>query len=269
MLVKDGQEKVALNWDVTSDDYIIHRRGYPGSFFRLIRQFGIGMPWQQILDIGTGTGALAFPLARQHSFVTGVDISPGQIATARRMAEKDGLDIRFIVAPAEDIDLGNERFDVITASMCWDYFDRQRILKMIGNYLHRDGVLMLSHIIWKSDSSDIVRATEELVSHFNRSFLGFHSEERVAHWGVIPEWSAKSFQLQTYHRYTENIAFTHKSWRGRFRASKWIGAALSEDDTRAFDSELQRILNRTVPEKFFVPHNIVVQIFRRNNPRFV
>lgn len=53
-----------------------------------------------ILDIGTGSGAIAVSLARlvSNASVTAVDISPEAVETARDNAENNGTDIVFVIA---------------------------------------------------------------------------------------------------------------------------------------------------------------------------
>ena len=106
-----------LNWDQTSEDYSKSRPGYPDSYFLLLQGLGIGLKNQDILDIGTGTGALALPFAKQGAHVTGVDISRGQIEAAKTLASQKKLNVRFIVAKAEETGLPGRSFDVITSSM--------------------------------------------------------------------------------------------------------------------------------------------------------
>ena len=117
---------VTLNWDQTSEDYSKYRPGYPDDYFLLLQKLGIGLKNQDILDIGTGTGALALPFAKQGAHVTGVDISKGQIEAAKTLASQKKLNVRFIVAKAEETNLPDKSFDVITASMCWGYLDQKR-----------------------------------------------------------------------------------------------------------------------------------------------
>lgn len=102
-----------LNWDQTSEDYSKYRPGYPASYFLLLQELGIGLKNQDILDIGTGTGALALPFAEQGAHVTGVDISTGQIEAATILASQKKLNVRFIVAKAEETGLPDKSFDVI------------------------------------------------------------------------------------------------------------------------------------------------------------
>src|SRR5258708_39188640 len=57
-----------------------------------------GIRW---LDVGTGTGALALRAARAGADVTGIDLAPKLIDTARRLAAAEGLAARFQVGRAE------------------------------------------------------------------------------------------------------------------------------------------------------------------------
>jgi SAM-dependent methyltransferase len=57
-----------------------------------------GVRW---LDVATGTGALALLAARGGADVSGVDLAPKLIETARRLAAEEGLAIRFEVGDAE------------------------------------------------------------------------------------------------------------------------------------------------------------------------
>jgi SAM-dependent methyltransferase len=69
------------------------------------------------LDVGTGTGALAILAARRGADVTGVDLAPRLIETARRLAEADGVDARFEVGDAEALPFGAASFDVVSSAM--------------------------------------------------------------------------------------------------------------------------------------------------------
>jgi ubiquinone/menaquinone biosynthesis C-methylase UbiE len=75
------------------------------------------MPLQsgmKVLDIGCGTGRHAIALAAKGIVMTGLDISSGQLAEARKKAELAGVAVRFIQADAADFTLA-EQFD---AAIC-------------------------------------------------------------------------------------------------------------------------------------------------------
>ena len=249
-----------LDWSPTSRDYLEHRPGYPDSFFRLLQQQGIGLAGQDILDLGTGTGALAIPLARAGAHVVGVDASDGQLAAAREAAARAGLQVNFRFARAESTGLPNAAFDAITASMCWGYFETARMVEEVPRLLRPEGVLLIASLIWARDQSEIARATEAVIQRYNDAVVrsSRQADERNA---PVPAWSTECFRLRTYHSYVEPLVFTRASWRGRIRASKWIGAALTSERVETFDRELDAVLQAYGDAPFTIPHRITLSIF--------
>jgi len=69
-------------------------------------------PGDRVLDVATGTGAVALELVRQKScFVVGVDQSPGMLAEARRRL--NGC-IELVEASAESLPFADGEFDALT-----------------------------------------------------------------------------------------------------------------------------------------------------------
>ncbi|MHB8659822.1 MAG: class I SAM-dependent methyltransferase [Solirubrobacteraceae bacterium] len=68
------------------------------------------------LDVATGTGAVAIRAARAGADVLGVDISPELIDTARQLAAREGLHVRFEVGDAERLQHGDASFDVVASA---------------------------------------------------------------------------------------------------------------------------------------------------------
>lgn len=247
-----------LNWDQTSEDYSKYRPGYPASYFLLLQELGIGLKNQDILDIGTGTGALALPFAKQGAHVTGVDISTGQIEAATILASKKKLNVRFIVAKAEETGLPDKSFDVITSSMSWGYLDQKKMPEEATRLLKKDGLLLISSLNWVRDADAITQRTGELLKKYGSARE--HQRRREAE-GMIPEWAKGKFRLKTYHTYYVTIPFTKESWRGRIRASRNVGAILSREKIEEFDRELQKLLDDIGEDHFDVKHRITFYIF--------
>ena len=63
------------------------------------------------LDVATGTGAVARMAARAGADVTGLDLAPDLIETARGQTEAEGLSIRFDVGDAEALIEWDERIN--------------------------------------------------------------------------------------------------------------------------------------------------------------
>lgn len=69
-------------------------------------------PGSRILDVGCGTGRHAVELARRGFKITGVDISSGMLAEARKAAEKTGVTLELIHGDATKLELP-PRFDAV------------------------------------------------------------------------------------------------------------------------------------------------------------
>lgn len=76
---------------------------------------------QRVLDLGTGTGAVARVVADRfpEADVTGVDLSPKMIEVARGK----GTRVRFEVADAERLPYGDDAFDLVTLGNMIPFFD--------------------------------------------------------------------------------------------------------------------------------------------------
>jgi ubiquinone/menaquinone biosynthesis C-methylase UbiE len=247
-----------LNWDQTSEDYSKYRPGYPDSYFLLLQELGIGLKDQDILDLGTGTGALALPFAKQEAHATGVDISKGQIGAAKTLAFQRKLNVRFIVSKAEETELPDKSFDVITSSMSWGYLDQKKMPEEAARLLRKDGLLLISSLNWVRDADPITQRTGELLKEYGSEQK--HQRRREAGC-IIPEWAKDRFLLKTYHTYYVTIPFTRESWRGRIRASRSVGAILSPEKIEEFDRKLQKLLDDIGEDHFDVKHRITFYIF--------
>ena len=151
-----------------SDDYAKYRPGFPSSFYdrleRIIHLTGVGA-----LDLGTGSGVVALELAQRGAAVTGIDLSPNQIDTARRVASERGLEdrARFLFSSAEKIDLPDDSFDLVTAGQCWVWFDRRAVLREVMRLLRPGGLLVVAHYCYLSGRSRIAHMTEQLILKHN------------------------------------------------------------------------------------------------------
>jgi ubiquinone/menaquinone biosynthesis C-methylase UbiE len=79
----------------------------------LLREMPL-QPGMKLLDLGCGTGRHSVSLAAKGIDVTGLDISSGQLAQAKKKAELAGVAVRFIQADATNFSL-EEQFD---AAIC-------------------------------------------------------------------------------------------------------------------------------------------------------
>lgn len=71
-----------------------------------------GVSGKAIVDLGCGTAYMLAWLARRGARVTGVDPTPAQLATARRMQRDTGLEFPLVEASAEEVPLPDASFDI-------------------------------------------------------------------------------------------------------------------------------------------------------------
>jgi SAM-dependent methyltransferase len=247
----------AYDWGRTAVDYARYRTDPPPSFFRRLAALGVGLPGQSILDLGTGTGALARQFARQGAQATGTDIAAGQIAAARALATQEGLNVHFDVASAEDSPFALRSFDAVTAMQCWMYFDAARTVEEVRRVLKPDGALVVSNFSWLPRRDGVARASEQLVRKFNPTWSG---ADWNGHIPPFPDWAKDAFLLTGMFWYDEAIPFTHEGWRGRFRACRGVGASLPPAEVETFDQEHAALLARLAPERFAVLHRLSAHI---------
>lgn len=253
---KDGDN--VFDWGKTSSDYSKWRPNYPDRFFHALALFGVGLPGQRILDLGTGVGFLALRFAQSGSNVTGVDISREQIEEARRRAASLGVTADFRIAHAEETGLPAASFDAITASQSWLYFDKERAIPEVRRMLRAGGVLVTSHFGWLPRLDPIARASEQLVLQHNPQWSAGDLTGEVPY---KPRWAEGHFRVKAMFAFNEAIPFTRESWRGRIRACRGIGATLSAEQTAVFDREHETLLKTIAPESFCVLHWIDAHVF--------
>ncbi len=246
----------------TARDYGRHRAGFPEALFERLARFQVGVPGQRILDLGTGTGSLGRGFARRGCRVTGLDISPEIEAEAARLDAAAGVEIDYLVAPAEDTGLAGESFDVVSAGQCWHWFKRDRAAAEAFRLLVRGGRLVIAYLDWLPLRGNVVAATERLIETYNPDWRYGGGT------GVHPTWLAdvaeagfgeiESFSFDTV------VPYSHEAWRGRIRASAGVGASLPDDLVAEFDAEHERLLKeRFHDEPLEVPHRVFAIVGRK------
>jgi hypothetical protein len=58
------------------------------------------------------------------------------------------------------------------------------------------------------------------------------------------------------------IPFTRETWNGRMRACRGVGASLSPEQVESFSKRHRKMLEDTMPEKFFILHEISILNFQ-------
>lgn len=107
-------------------------------------------PDWRVLDLGTGTGALALRAAARGAEVVALDVNPAMLAVARQKAEAAGLTNHITwreMGVAELDTLPNDEFDAICSGMCFSELtpdERRYALHQARRLLRPRGILLLA-----------------------------------------------------------------------------------------------------------------------------
>jgi ubiquinone/menaquinone biosynthesis C-methylase UbiE len=129
----------------------------------------------KILDVGTGPGQLALMFAEMGHDVTAVDLSANMLEKARKNALQRSLDINFIQGDAENLQLPDMQFDVVSSKfLLWTLPNPQKALSEWKRVLKRDGMIIAIDGDWFSSGiflksirtrSDSIRSIKERNFH--------------------------------------------------------------------------------------------------------
>lgn len=117
----------------------------------------------RLLDLGTGTGAIALALLKEipELQAVGADLAPGALETARRNADLNGVADRFSTVETCWFDRIEGRFDIIVSNP--PYITRDVIAELEPDVRHYDPILALDG---GPDGLDAYRAIASGIDNF-------------------------------------------------------------------------------------------------------
>ncbi|WP_026733319.1 class I SAM-dependent methyltransferase [Fischerella sp. PCC 9605] len=244
-----------IDFGATASDYAKYRAGFPSSFFNRLSEYGIGLPAQTIVDLGTGTGTLARGFATRGCHVIAIDPSAAMLEQAKQLDQSANVKIDYRVATAENTGLQESSADVVTAGQCWHWFDRPRAVEEVTRILRANSYIVIAHFDWIPLKGNVVEATEQLIEAHNPAWnMGGRN-------GLYPMWlrdlgDGGFCEIQTF-SYDVFVPYTHEGWRGRIRASAGVKASLTPDQVEVFDREFTVLLQAKYPTPILEVHHRV------------
>jgi demethylmenaquinone methyltransferase/2-methoxy-6-polyprenyl-1,4-benzoquinol methylase len=127
---------------------------------------------KKCLDVGTGTGEIAFMMASRGGNVTGIDLTPAMIELAeKKIAENNMPAVEMIVGDALNLPFENETFDCITSGyMLRNVTDIPRAVAEMHRVLKSGGVCVVA---------ELARPTNRLI----RPFYNFYMNRIIPRYG--------------------------------------------------------------------------------------
>ena len=108
-------------------------------------------PGERLLDVATGTGAVALLAARAGAVVTGLDLAPDLVERAREKAAAAGLEVTFEAGDAEALPYADGSFDVVCSAIGTQFApDHEAIARELARVCRQGGRLGLA--CWTPES---------------------------------------------------------------------------------------------------------------------
>lgn len=255
-----------IDFGVAVADYTRHRQGPPHELFdRLARNFGVGASEQDIVDVGTGTGAVARALAARGARVIGIDPSPTMLAEAARLAADENLDIAWRHARAEETGLPAASADALVVCQAWHWFDRARAAAEARRVLRPGGVIAILNFDWLPLPGSVVELTLAIVDRHRAGAPPLFRDGELCHNGVYPYWAddlaAAGFTAIEHMGFDVAQRYTHEAWRGRMRSAALVHT-MPPTAQAAFDDDHARALAMGFPNPVDVPHRVFAVVAR-------
>lgn len=141
------KERIAGYWSKRSESFQAQRRAELHSSMadRWLLEIQKYLPQRKlkILDVGCGSGFFTILLGKQGHEVLGTDLTPDMIEKSRELAKEEGVDCKFEIMDAENLDFPDETFDVvISRNLTWTLPDAGHAYEEWCRVLKKGGILL-------------------------------------------------------------------------------------------------------------------------------
>jgi SAM-dependent methyltransferase len=179
----------------------------------IVSRFGIGRD-AKIADFGCGPGLYTTRLARLGARVTGIDFSERSIAYAKKVANSEGLDIRYVQQNYLEF-ATEDRFDLILMIMC-DFCalspqQREGLLQTFYTLLKPGGAVLLD--VYSLAAFERVK---EIVMYERDQLNGFWSPDPYYAFLNTFKYEAEKVRLDKYTIVEVNRTRTVYNWLQHF-----------------------------------------------------
>jgi ubiquinone/menaquinone biosynthesis C-methylase UbiE len=134
LLMCKNKETMKDNFSAQSDKYAKYRPAYPSDLYDYLN--GLIQNRQNAWDCGTGSGQIAYELAKSFDNVYATDISRSQMDNALKAGN-----ISYLVQPAERTDFDDQFFDLIIVAQAIHWFDFGKFYKEVKRTAKENALL--------------------------------------------------------------------------------------------------------------------------------
>jgi SAM-dependent methyltransferase len=242
-----------IDFGKTAEDYARYRVPFAPRLLDRLREFGIGVANQKVLDVAAGTGLLGAALTERGAQVACVDLR-------FELLNRSNAAGSHIAARTEALPFCDAAFDVVTAAQCWHWFDRHAAPGEILRVLKPHGRVAVIYQTYIPLPGSVAERTEQLILRHRPGWR--HANSTGINGQVLRDLQISGFTEIESFSFDLEIPFTCESWRGYIRTSSAVGASMSLAQLSRFDAEHELILQQ-VQEPLQIPHRIFAAVARR------
>lgn len=231
----------------SAEYYDQYRLGYPAELIDDLVRRAVGIDdGGRLLDLGCGTGQLAFALRPWFGEIWAVDQEPDMVAVVRsKAAAVSGAgQIRPIVSSAETLRVDPGYFDLVVIGNAFHRLDRDLVARRVFGWLKPGGCLALcwSLMAWAGEA-DWQRALAGTLDKW-RAALGVQSR-------IPANWDAPSkarpdgqvlaeagFEVAEHREFAVEHRWTLAELGGLVRSTSFLPASVLGDRSAEFDADL-------------------------------
>lgn len=240
--------------------YARYRPGYiPALFDHLVNSYRLD-PATRVVDVGTGTGQIAVPLAKREIPVVAIDPEPEMLIEARAFAQREGVGerITLLEGRGEDLlNLVNAPIRLVTFGAAFHWTDREHVLSLCDQLVDESGgvAVVSGGKATKPLSDDIAKREEsrpswvDVVAEVVQQFLGPRRRAGTGFYSHPDDRHEQVLQRSKFERV--------KVWRGKVQLVRTVDEVIGLQYSTSYcspallgdrKSEFERVLRSRLLE---------------------
>lgn len=170
-MLQDGQMDPKERFGARASDYARYRPSYPSAVIEtLVRECGLDSE-KTVADLGSGTGLFARLLLETGATVFGIEPST-EMREEAEMALDGQHKFNSVAGTAEEIPLGDETVDLVTAAQAFHWFEIGKTRSEMMRILRKPGWVALVWNIRHPDSTEFHKDYELLLTKWGIGYKG-------------------------------------------------------------------------------------------------
>ena len=248
--------EIPRKYEGAAEYYSRYRPAYPSSLPTVLRETfqldGTG----RLLDLGSGPGSVAVPVAHLFDRVVAMDPEPDMLAEGKAIAGRAGVgNIEWVCGSSRDLspDLGT--FRVVTMGESFHWMDRRRTLEALYDLVDLEGGVAILGRGWPLHPSPITAwraAALEVVRRYFGAISMFWDEEPAPPEELHQAYLVRSsFKDLTRHEESFEVEWTVESLIGNLYSMSFCNRKRLGNLAAPFEQDLRRAILEAEPSGIF------------------